>query len=67
MKATGKLITSVAVGSSKDVDIAVEAAKKVDFFYFRAIACHSTVDSFKGIQNFVGFELSRKRSRGVVE
>lgn len=26
--ATGKLITSVAVGSSKDVDIAVEAAKK---------------------------------------
>jgi hypothetical protein len=28
-KATGKVITSVAAGSSKDVDLAVEAAKKV--------------------------------------
>jgi len=26
---TGKLITSVAAGSKKDVDLAVEAAKKV--------------------------------------
>ena len=29
--ATGKVITSVSVGSKKDVDIAVAAAKKVRF------------------------------------
>jgi hypothetical protein len=29
LEATGEVITSVAAGSSKDVDLAVEAAKKV--------------------------------------
>jgi hypothetical protein len=63
------VITSVAAGSSKDVDIAVEAAKKVcpppSLAFLSSIgAKHSHI---LGIQNDLGFEMPWKCSGKTVE
>jgi hypothetical protein len=55
-KVTGKKFTSVALGSSKDVDIAVDAAKKVGVHHRRYRQLEYLTPA-KGIQNILGFEM----------
>jgi aldehyde dehydrogenase (NAD+) len=43
LEATGKVLTSVAGGSAKDVDRAVEAAKQVKSFLFISCGKFSTI------------------------
>ena len=62
-KATGKVITSVAAGSSKDVDIAVEAAKKARCHSIFITWLLSNSRKFIGVQDIVGPEVSRGYAR----
>jgi hypothetical protein len=61
---TGKKIISVAIGSSRDVDLAVDAAKKVGVHsrthYYEA---QSLTFSSEGIQNFLGFKMPWNTAR----
>lgn len=59
--ATGKLITTVSGGSAKDVDIAVDAAKKVHLVH-DLLSQFSLNTGIPGIQDVMGPEMSRNSS-----
>ena len=59
---TGKVITKVAVGTKQDVDIAVDAARKVRNGNVRLNGIHLLIIFHRlGIQNHLGIALSRNR------
>lgn len=63
------MITSVAAGSSKDVDIAVEAAKKVGLscYSFHLLAAFVLNTHISGVQNDLGFEMPWKYTGETVK